>query len=126
MASDEPTVEELKGVVVTSLGIKVWGHVTVKVPVPGMDYAMCEYGFGHERYAKNDTQEEILKAARLIEEFNTEHLGKRLPKILRDIRRIDSSVSGETGVKSPKGKKGKRKDVTVQSVQQRARARMGK
>lgn len=126
MASEEPESEILKGVMVTTLGVKVWSTIGIKVPVPGLDYTMVEFSFGHERYAKSSTQEDIANAARLVEEFNTTHLDKQLRKLLRDIRRIDGEVSNDTGIESPKGKKNKKKTVTPQTVQQRARARMGK
>lgn len=126
MASEEPESEIVKGVMVTTLGVKVWSTIGIKVPVPGLDFTMVEFSFGHERYAKSSTQEDIANAARLVEEFNTVHLDKQLRKILRDIRRIDGEVSADTKIPSVKKKKGKKKTVTPQTVQQRARARLGK
>lgn len=126
MAPDEPAVETSQAVIVTPVGVKVWSTIGIKVPVPGLDYTMAEFSFGHERYAKGTTQEDIANAARLADEFNTAYLDKHLRKLLRDIRRIDGEVSHDTGKESPKGKKKGKKDLPPSSVRDRARKRMGK
>lgn len=122
--ASQPEVEVNRGVDTSDKQVRVWSTVGVKVPVPGLEYTMVEFSFGHERWAKASTQEAIADAGRMVEEFNSTYLDKHLRKLLRDIRRIDSKVSHESGVSSAKKKKGK-KDSSG-SVQDRVRARMGK
>lgn len=108
-SKDDPKVEVLKGVLVSESGqVKVWGHVGMKVPIPDIEYGMFEFSFGHERWAKSGTQEDIRNAMRLVDEFNEGTLDKLFRKYLRQIRRIDREESDEPPKKG-KRKKGKKK-----------------
>src|SRR6478735_2538606 len=49
--------------------VRVWSEVGLTVPV-GDTTAHIRFLFGHERIAKNDTQEEIKRTEKLIDEFN--------------------------------------------------------
>jgi hypothetical protein len=83
---DGPTV--LKGVVVSESGhVKVWSTIGIKVPIPDLPGGEFSFEFGHERYAKSSSNEEIAKAARLADEFNELELERRFTKLLRQIRR---------------------------------------
>lgn len=105
---DAPQI--LKGVLVSESGqVKVWGYVGVKVPIPDLDYGMFEFGFGHERWAKSGTQEDILNASRLVDEFNENQLDRLLRKYLRQLRRINREESDDPPKK--KSKKGKNKSA---------------
>lgn len=100
--------EVLRGVLVSESGqVKVWGSVGIKVPIPDIEYGMFEFTFGHERYARSATQEDIRNAARLVDEFNEQQLDRLFRKYLRQLRRIDreESVSPRKQKKRKKGKK---------------------
>lgn len=104
--ADAP-VEVLKGVLVSESGqVKVWGHVGVKFPIPDMDYGMFEFSFGHERWAKSGTQEDIRNAARLVDEFNEQTLDRLTRRYLRQLRRIDREESDDPPKNKGKKKKG--------------------
>lgn len=98
--------EILKGVLVSESGqVKVWGHVGIKVPITDLQFGMFEFSFGHERWAKSGTQEDIRNASRLVDEFNEQQLDRLFRKYLRQIRRINREESHDP----PKKKKGKGK-----------------
>lgn len=108
----------MKGVIISESGqVKVWSTIGMKVPVPGLDYTMLEFSFGHERWAKSGSNEDIANATRLADDFNERQLDKQLRKLLRQIRRIDAEISDDPPKK--KGKKAKQ-----QSTMDRVRGRL--
>lgn len=67
--------------------VRVWSEVGVTVAVSDDPPQFLRFTFGHERLAKNGTQEEIRKTANLVDEFNEAELERRIQKYKRLIRR---------------------------------------
>lgn len=101
--------------------LRVWSEIHVKVPVPGLDYTMFGFTFGHERFADGSSEASIARAEALCHEFNEKTLEKRLKKLLREVRMVEAGVTAEERGEPEKKDKGKKKGG---SVQDRVRKRM--
>lgn len=74
-------------VIIEGDSVRVWSEVGVTIAVSDDPPQFLRYTFGHERLAKNSTQEEIRKTARLVDEFNEAELDRRIGKYARLLRR---------------------------------------
>lgn len=74
-------------VIIIGDSVRVWSEVGVTVAVSDDPPQFLRFTFGHERIAKNSTQEEIRKTARLVDEFNEFELDRRVSKYKRLILR---------------------------------------
>ncbi len=90
-----------------STGVRVWSEVGLTIPI-GDTTAHLRFAFGHERIAKNGTQEEIRKTAALVDEFNESELERRVEKYRRLITRVMQEQD----------------EPEIKSVQARARRKM--
>lgn len=73
-------------VIIIGDSVRVWSEVGVTIAVSDDPPQFLRYTFGHERIAKNSTQEEIRKTARLVDEFNEAELERRIDKFARLLR----------------------------------------
>lgn len=84
--------------------VRVWSEVGVTVAVTDDPPQFLRFLFGHERIAKNSTQEEIRRTANLIDEFNEGELERRLKKYVRILLRgVDDDEDDETPARKKKG-----------------------
>lgn len=82
-------------VIIIGDSVRVWSEVGVTIAVSDDPPQFLRYTFGHERIAKNSTQEEIRKTARLIDEFNEAELDRRIGKFSRLLRRESAATDRE-------------------------------
>jgi hypothetical protein len=112
--TDRSHVTRTRSVTKDHRGVVVGSEVGVTLPI-GDTTAHLRFSFWHERIAKSDSQEEILRTVNLVDEFNEEELNRRVPKYRRLIARM---LNEEDDDDEPK-----KKDSDVQA---RARKRMKK
>lgn len=93
--------------------VRVWSSAGITVAITEHPPQFLKLEFGHERLAKNDTQAEIKRTARLIDEFNKEELERRMG----EYKRLIEAHSVEVGEDD---------EAPAGSVQDRARKRMKK
>lgn len=77
-------------VIILGDSVRVWSEVGVTIAVTDDPPQFLRFTFGHERIAKNGTQEEIRKTATLVDEFNEKELDKRLKKYRRLFRATET------------------------------------
>lgn len=82
-------------VIILGDSVRVWSSVGVTISVTDDPPQFLRFEFGHERIAKNGTQEEIRKTATLIDEFNEKELDKRLKKYRRLFRSSEAVEPSE-------------------------------
>ena len=75
----------------TTLGkpVRVWGEVSLTIAISDQPPQFIKVTFGHERWAKNDTQEQIKRTERLIHEYNEEVVSKRADQLKRLVEAMD-------------------------------------
>lgn len=74
--------------------VRVYSEVGVTIPIDDTT-AHIRFLFGHERFAKNDTQEELKKTAAQVDEFNEAELERRVKKYQRLVRQINAEEDEE-------------------------------
>lgn len=76
--------------------VRVWSEVGLTLPVDDTT-AHIRFLFGHERLAKNDTQAEIRKTEKLIDEFNERTVSDKVEKYTRLIRSLQAAAQEDDG-----------------------------
>lgn len=71
--------------------VRVWSEVGLTLPV-GDTTAHIRFLFGHERVAKNDSQAEITRTEKLIDEFNENVVAAKVRKYTRLIQAWESET----------------------------------